>query len=179
MRSCWGKLTLLVASRLGLVACGQCPSEINGMHNGDTLRTTILGPYPGPSSGVPCVGLNDIVPGTTFTLSASGLGNEGEECGEQVYLAIVSSSSPPGSLAPDAGNEATTTVGTDGCTGSYIVRFEATSPKASVFHDDPDGGPYQTYFQRVFDPERMGDSGACPVQATCTDDFVASTRLVN
>jgi hypothetical protein len=161
------------------MACGQCPSEINGIHNGDTLRTTIIGADPGPAPGVPCVGLDDIVPGTTFTLSASGLGNGGEECGEQVYLGIVSSSSPPGSLAADAGNEPTTTVGTDGCTGTYSLRFLASSPKASVFQGDPDGGPYQTRLERVFDPARTGDSGACPIQTTCTDDFVASTRLVN
>jgi len=169
---------VVVVSCVGLVACGQCPEVMNGIHNGDTLRTTIVGPYPGQAPGVPCVALDDVAPGTTFTLSASGLGNQGEECGDQVYLRIVSSTSPPGSLATVTGNQPTT-VGTDGCTGTYSLRFLAASPSASVFHDDPDGGPYQTRLERVFVPYRMGDSGACPIQATCTDDFVATSFLVN
>lgn len=162
------------ASCFWVLGCDQCPMVVNGMHNGDTIQTTIVDRLPHATPD-PCVGLYDIVPGTTFTLSANGLGNGGEKC-DDLEVSIVSSTSPPGSQAPAMGGSL---VDASGCSGRVTVGFVSPSPKLSVFIDDPDGGPYQTLFWRSFAPAPPPNDGGdtCPIRTECEDEFVARNRL--
>jgi hypothetical protein len=153
------------------MACSSCPDTVYGVRNEDTIQTTIIGPYPGdaaPETGPSCDGLDDIVPGTTFTLYAS-LNSPAEMCSPELALTIKSTDDPAltGGFLVDASS---------GCTGRVSLQFVSLASNVSVFHDNPDGGPYAWVVEREFDP--TGDGGPCPVQVTCTDAFVAQNRLV-
>ena len=152
-----------------------CPKEFRGIHDGDTIQTTIvsndsLGAF--GNAAVTCGTLNDLPMGAVLTSKASVSAPSGSEgCFNELTLA-------PRTIT--TGTFTTTPVGStqlqlpNGCTGLFVVYFQ--SPNESSFLDDgvTDAGVAWWLIRRF---EVTGSPGPCFGDASapgvCIDAFIA------
>jgi hypothetical protein len=144
-----------------------------GVHDGDEVQTTIVGPPPSADQR-PCTELDDWPPGTTLTWSALVVADgEGPGSGSGWLKAMTLDSvngqavarSPQGFV--DAGS---------GCIGSLSLGIQALTSNPSVFDPTPDGGPGTSVLQRQFVPAAM-EGGTCPRPlGECEDSFIARSK---
>jgi hypothetical protein len=172
----------LVLALFGLFAAGlwlgcTCGDTLHGIHDGDTIQTTIVAretrPVPGEveeySEGVSCGDLGDLVPGAVLVSGAS-LPQMSEGCPSDVDLAAESLST-----ADIHGNSVTLP---SGCAGYYQVEFETAADVSFLDNRLNDAGEPQWWLMREFIPN--GDAGACPDTGTysCVDLFIAQNVLL-
>ena len=165
----------------GMCGCRNCPKELRGISDGDTIETTIvsddaavLASARAGSSGTPsCGALGDLQPGAVLTSTASVVNDDGAESCFDV-LTLTPRTLSTGAFAPMTSG-ATLTL-PDGCTGQFDVYFQSSDLTSSFLDNDagPDGQA-AWWLVRRFQVE--GDPALCfstgPAPATCIDAFIA------
>ncbi|MGH7439431.1 MAG: hypothetical protein ACRENE_27395 [Polyangiaceae bacterium] len=176
----------LWATSLAL-ACG-CPDTVSGVHDGDRIRTTVVGPYRGSSEYVlgaysgtmPCVGVADLAPGSALTMKARFISPANACPISRLDLALESSNVP--AYSPSTTNDWSFPYSAGGCTGTVSLDFVTLGGDPSLYDDDgtADGGSPLWVLGRQFTPsggvpagpDAGGpDGGVCPL--ACADAFIA------
>ncbi|MBV9946634.1 MAG: hypothetical protein JOZ69_07290 [Myxococcales bacterium] len=169
-----GAAACLLAAVAGACSCG-CPREFRGIHDGDTIATTIVAndsaralavsPTPG------CGSLGDLPEGAVLTsrASVSSTTNTGG-CFE--VLTLTPRALTTGIVSAAGSGRAALRL-PDGCTGNVVVYFQSPSETSSFLDDGPGA---EWWLVRRF--EVTGDPVACfgamSPPAVCLDAFLGT-----
>ncbi|HEY4016453.1 MAG TPA: hypothetical protein VGM06_24125 [Polyangiaceae bacterium] len=169
---------LLAAATLD---CQNCPKELRGISDGDTIETTIVSNDTAAVASVlaaggatpSCGGLGDLPAGAVLTSTASVVNDQGAESCFDV-LSLTPRTVSTGTLSP-ASTGAVLQL-PSGCSGQFDVYFQSPDDTSSFLDDDPsDGGQPAWWLMRRFEVE--GDPSLCfstgDAPATCIDAFLA------
>ena len=155
-------------------ACAECPRDFRGIHDGDTLKTTIasLDSSMASSLGPSCGALGDLQAGAVLTTAASVTqGSPGDGCFNSLSLAPRALTTGSFEAAQGGG---TTLRLPSGCTGDYAVYFQSSDPSSSFLDNSPTslGPPWRLVrrFQTTADPSPCFPGVTPPL--LCTDAFV-------
>ena len=170
-------LSLLLVAVLWLCGC-PCSSTVLSVHDGDHIRTTIVAPYAGDaarwsnSEGRTCMGINDLVPGTTLTMRVN-FNPPSDGCpSDRLTVAVQSTNSP--TLSPTIFGDVAFQ-NANGCSGVSRLEFVPVGSDPSLYRNDnsADGGAVDWLLGRsVF---TLSDGG-CNVVTPCSDMFVATDQ---
>jgi hypothetical protein len=161
-----------------------CADNLNGIHNGDTIQTTIValatGTVPGkgqpaiinPDADEPsCGDLGDLVPGSVLVWSAY-LNTPSDGCPVAVILGVDS-------LSTANVEDGSTLTLPGGCTGQLYLSLGPDESSINFLDNHVnDAGVPSWWLLRAFAPR--GEVGLCPaaVQKGCSDIFVAQNVLL-
>ena len=156
------------------IAACSCPSEYRGIHDGDTIETTIsaIASEEVLGAGYGCGALGDLAAGTRLVTRASVVADHGGGNACFNILSLTPLSITTGSFEiQDDGTRVLRLA--DECTGRFSVNLQSSSPTSS-FLDNSGSPPW--WLIRTF--EVTANTAQCfpngTLSATCMDAFTAS-----
>jgi hypothetical protein len=170
----------LTATMCGGCFLPACPRDVRGLHEGDTLHTTIVGPATGVDPGLlfgpgmappSCHGLPDLPTGAVLTSVVKLLG-PGDDCADGVLLRPRSLTAAQITSTPDG---PTVVQLASGCTGTIAVRLGSASASAGYLDDSAGTWWLVRTFRPRGDPALCFPGGTPPVE--CSDAFAVRNTL--
>jgi hypothetical protein len=160
-------------------AC-KCPDTVGGIHDGDRIRTTVVGAYEGDAmvlQGPRCTGLGDLVTGAMIT-SVARFALPADGCQSDQPDLTIESTTVPGYAVTGNVNEVRLNVD-GGCSGRVGVGFVPVGPGPGPSYYDTiraDGGTPSWLLERSLSPYSCLDGGTYPGWSYCSDLFIANNQ---